>query len=82
MTRIVKGMDIANKIGENLTDDVTELANRGITPTLAILRVGAKQSDVAYERGAIKRCQKVGVAVKSVVCKRQIMCSPLYRASP
>ncbi|MEG1294628.1 MAG: hypothetical protein RSD33_10600 [Clostridium sp.] len=56
MTRIVKGMDIANKIGENLADDVTELANRGITPTLAILRVGAKQSDVAYDRGGYGRC--------------------------
>ncbi|MEG1145457.1 MAG: bifunctional 5,10-methylenetetrahydrofolate dehydrogenase/5,10-methenyltetrahydrofolate cyclohydrolase [Clostridium sp.] len=79
MTRIVKGMDIANKIGENLADDVTELANRGITPTLAILRVGAKQSDVAYERGAIKRCQKVGVAVKSVVLPEQVTQDDMIR---
>ena len=36
-------------------------------PTLAILRVGEREDDLSYERGAMKRCEQVGIAVKNVV---------------
>jgi methylenetetrahydrofolate dehydrogenase (NADP+)/methenyltetrahydrofolate cyclohydrolase len=29
--------------------------------------VGAREEDIAYERGAIKRCEKVGVQAKRVL---------------
>ena len=47
--------------------DVAALKEQGVTPTLAILRVGQRDDDLSYERGAMKRCEKVGVAVKNVV---------------
>ncbi|MCI8478866.1 MAG: bifunctional 5,10-methylenetetrahydrofolate dehydrogenase/5,10-methenyltetrahydrofolate cyclohydrolase [Oscillospiraceae bacterium] len=36
----------------------------GVVPTLAIVRVGAREDDVSYERSAIKSCEAVGVRVK------------------
>ena len=33
-------------------------------PTLAVVRVGAREDDLSYERGVMTRCGKVGVEVK------------------
>lgn len=67
MAEILKGMPVAQALNERLTADVTELKSKGIAPTLAILRVGERDDDISYERGATKRCDTVGVAVKNVV---------------
>ena len=39
----------------------------GVVPTLAIVRVGERPEDLSYERGAVKRCEKVGIAVKRFI---------------
>ena len=38
-----------------------------MVPTLAIVRVGERPEDLSYERGAVKRCEKVGIAVKRFI---------------
>jgi len=38
-----------------------------VVPTLAILRVGERPDDLSYEKGAMKRCETVGVDVRNVV---------------
>lgn len=67
MAEILKGAPVAEAINERSATAVKELAQHNITPTLAILRVGEREDDLAYERGAMKRCEKVGVAVRRVV---------------
>ena len=47
--------------------EVAELGKLGVLPGLAILRVGEREDDLAYERGALKRCNTIGIAVKQVV---------------
>ena len=37
---------------------------KGVKPTLGIIRVGENESDLSYERGATKRCETLGVACK------------------
>lgn len=64
MATILKGALAAAAITEQLAARAEELKNKGIIPTLAILRVGENESDLAYERGAMKRCEKVGIEVK------------------
>lgn len=51
---------------------VEKLREKGIWPTLAILRVGERADDISYERGAMKRCDAVGVAVKNVILPEDI----------
>ena len=66
MAKLLKGKDVVENLNGKLSEKVNELKTKGINPTLAILRVGEKADDLSYERGAIKRCQLVGVDVKVV----------------
>ena len=72
MAKILKGNEVAKAINERTIREVEEAKAAGIVPTLAILRVGERDDDISYERGAIKRCVGTGVAVKSVVLPSDI----------
>ena len=67
MAEIYKGAPVATALNEKMAADVAALKEKGVTPTLAIFRVGERADDLSYERGAMKRCDGVGVAVKNVV---------------
>ena len=67
MANILKGAPAAAALDENTIALVEELKSKGVHPTLAILRVGEDDGALSYERGALKRCDKVGVAVKQVI---------------
>ena len=58
------GKEVADKIVEDLKIKVEELKDKGISPKLAILRVGARDDDLAYERGVLKRFESAGVEVE------------------
>lgn len=64
MAAILSGKEVAEALSLRLADRARTLGERGVTPTLAILRVGERPDDLAYERGAVKRCEKLGVAVR------------------
>lgn len=66
MALLLKGFPVAKAITQQLLPRVEQLAAKGITPTLAILRVGEKEDDISYEKGALKRCSQVGIAVKQL----------------
>ena len=67
MAEILKGAPVAEALTAKIKQDVEKLKAEGIEPTLAILRVGERPDDLAYERGAVKRAEKAGVAVKKTV---------------
>ncbi len=67
MAEIWKGKAVADALNEKMIANVTALKEKGVTPTLAILRVGERPDDISYEKGAIKRCDQVAVAVKQVL---------------
>ena len=66
MARILKGSEVAQAINERTARQVEALHAAGVTPTLAILRVGERPDDISYEKGARKRCEGLGVAVRQV----------------
>lgn len=61
------GKEVADKIVEELKVKVEELKSKGVNPKLAILRVGERSDDLAYERGVLKRFEPAGVEVE-VTC--------------
>ena len=67
MAEILKGAPVTAALNEKMTVEVAKLREAGVVPTLAILRVGERDDDLSYERGAMKRCETVGVEVKNVV---------------
>ena len=67
MAQLLKGAEVVSALNEKVQTDVRALMARGVVPTLAILRVGEKPDDLAYERGAMKRAETVGVAIRQIV---------------
>ena len=67
MSTILSGKEVAAALTDALVQRTQALKDRGISPTLAIVRVGEREDDLSYERGATKRCEKIGVAVRSFV---------------
>ena len=67
MAELLKGLPVAKALTEQLAGRVDALKQKGVTPTLAIVRVGERDDDLSYERGATKRCDAVGIAVKKFV---------------
>ena len=64
MATIVKGAPVVAAMNERNAALCEQLKAKGITPTLAVVRVGEREDDLSYERGVIARCGKVGVEVK------------------
>ena len=64
MAMILKGAPVVAAMNEANAARCEALKAKGITPTLAVVRVGAREDDLSYERGVTARCGKVGVAVR------------------
>ncbi len=56
--QILKGVDAAKKINEEILATMQE--HKDLKVTLGIVRVGERGDDIAYERGVIKKCEKLG----------------------
>lgn len=67
--KLLLGKPVADALTEKIIDDVRELRERNIIPTLGILKVGHREDDEAYERGALSRCKKCDIEVKVVSLK-------------
>lgn len=61
MGQIIKGKPVADAITAELAKDVEALKAKGIEPKLKIVRVGAREDDLSYERGALARMAKCGI---------------------
>jgi len=64
MAELLKGIDVVNAMKQGLIDKNNELVAKGVVPCLAIVRVGERQDDLAYENGAIKRFDGLGIKVR------------------
>jgi methylenetetrahydrofolate dehydrogenase (NADP+)/methenyltetrahydrofolate cyclohydrolase len=66
MAQILKGGDVAAALSEEISLSVIAFKENGIEPTLAIVRLGERPDDISYERGAVKRAEKVGVSTRLI----------------
>ena len=64
MAKQLLGKEVTAALNEKIKANVAALKEKGINPTLGIIRVGENGSDISYERGATKRCETLGVAVR------------------
>jgi len=62
--RELRGMPVVNALVEQYKSEAAELKKKGIYPSLSIVRVGAREDDLAYERGILKRFAQAEVDVK------------------
>ena len=59
MAELLKGAPVSAALNEKTAALVERLKTYGIEPALAIVRVGERDDDISYERGAMKRCAAV-----------------------
>ena len=64
MAKLLLGKEVTDALNANLQTRTAALREKGVVPTLGIIRVGADPSDLSYEKGATKRAELVGVEVK------------------
>ncbi len=72
MARQLLGKEVVASLNDRIIAQVEELKAKGVEPTLGIVRVGENPSDLSYERGATKRCEKLGVAIKNYVLPEDV----------
>ena len=64
----LRGKAVAENLHLEIAKQTEELKAKGITPKLAVVRVGAREDDLAYERGILKKFanNNVDVVVKEL----------------
>lgn len=70
--RELLGKPVADAIVESLAPEVEAMKAKGVVPTLAVIRVGAREDDLAYERGLTKRFENANCAVKKVELPEEV----------
>lgn len=67
MAKILSGKEVASAITADVSKRAETLKTKGLNPKLAIVRVGERDDDLSYERGALKRAATCGIEVEQVV---------------
>lgn len=67
MAKLLLGKEVNASLNEEIKEKVAKLKQEGVTPKLGIIRIGEREDDLSYERGATKRCKTLGVACEKFV---------------
>ncbi len=68
--RVLSGIDVGNALRNRLQKEIEQL--QGNIPHLAVIRVGERPDDIAYEKGATKSANKLGIRCSSYVLNGDI----------
>lgn len=72
MAKQLLAKEVTAAMVEKLQGRVVALKEKGVTPTLGIIRCGENPSDLSYERGATKRAEEVGVKVEKFLLPEDV----------
>lgn len=61
MAKILDGKPVAQTITRQVRQAAETLAEKGVLPRLAVVRMGERPDDISYECGALKRCEMSGI---------------------
>ena len=72
MAKQLLGKEVTAALNERIKANVAACQEKGVNPTLAIIRVGENPSDISYEKGATKRCETLGVACEKILLPEDV----------
>ena len=78
MARLLKGKNVADALMEENRKTVAELKEKGLCPTLAIFRIGEKDSDLSYEKGINKKAEEAGIRLVKYVFDEDVPTEEFY----
>lgn len=64
--KLMLGKPVADKLTEDLIKKVEDLSEKGFLPKLVMVKVGNRDEDSAYERGALSRCKKCNIETETI----------------
>jgi len=79
LARLLKGKIVADKLMEDNKIVVDELKKKGLCPTLAIFRIGEKDSDLSYEKGIAKKAQEADVNIIRYIFDEDVSKEKFYQ---
>lgn len=68
----LRGMPVAKALLAEFQEHVAALKERGVVPTLAVVRVGEREDDLSYERGIYKRFEAAGAIAETRVLEETV----------
>jgi len=80
MAKILKGKDVVDSLNAKLSAEIEELKAKGTAPVLGIMRVGERPDDLSYERGALKRAEKVGMGIRQYIFPEDVSEEEILKA--
>jgi len=72
MAKQLLGKEVTAAMNEKIKANVAVLKEKGISPKLGIIRVGEREDDISYERGATKRCETLGVEYEKFLLPQEV----------
>lgn len=79
MAKLLSGKDVTDKLKSSMEERILSLREIGITPALALVRVGSKPDDMSYEASIKKRAEELGIQVRSYVLDEDVTEDELVR---
>lgn len=67
MAKLLTGAPVAQAVAQWVEEKIQLLREKGIVPTVAIVRVGERAPDLTYERGFTKKAESLGIQIKKQV---------------
>ena len=72
MAIIIKGKEVAQKIRNNLKEEVSELKKNGKTLKFAVIMVGDNSASKIYIKNKSKACEEVGIDCEEYILNSNI----------
>ncbi|HKK96478.1 MAG TPA: bifunctional 5,10-methylenetetrahydrofolate dehydrogenase/5,10-methenyltetrahydrofolate cyclohydrolase [Anaerovoracaceae bacterium] len=72
MINLLLGKPVSDNIDIEIIESIKELKNTGVFPRIAIVRIGENSGDVFYEKAAMKKADKLGIACESIVLEKDV----------
>lgn len=74
------GKEVSASMDEVTGEKSASLREKGIVPTLELIRVGEKPADLSYERGILKKAEKCGIEVRRKVLRENVSVADIAMA--
>ena len=71
MAEILSGKPVAQAIIADLEKRIAALKEKGVEPTLAIIRMGEEPGDLSYERSIRRTCEPLGINIELFALSRE-----------
>lgn len=72
MAQILKGAPVVAAMNEANAARCAALKEKGIVPTLAVVRVGAREDDISYEKGIVTRAVRLAWRCGSSIWRKML----------